>query len=120
MGAEGLAKAPNENRWKASGNCRATSLDPGRVATKYRLNLSERFGVVVDSMKKQIAWAVACMPGRISKSFQSTKVREMIWRWAFPMSPSLPEDRGLARSMVKNLAHWLVSFSRATASPSEA
>src|SRR3989338_8224659 len=103
MGAVALAKAPNENRWKASGSCRATSLDPGRRATKYRLNFSERDDdVAVDSTKKQIAWAMA---------------REMICREAFPMSH--PLFGGRERSTAKNPAVQLVIFSRATMSPSE-
>src|SRR3989338_5505276 len=117
-GAGALAKAPNENRWKASGSCRATSLDPGRRATKYRLNFSERDDdVAVDSTKKQIAWVVARTPGRISMSFQLAMAREMICRDAFPISH--PLFGGRERSTAKNPAVQLVIFSRATMSPSE-
>src|SRR3989338_1574701 len=117
-GAGALAKAPNENRWKASGSCRATSLDPGRRATKYRLNFSERDDdVAVDSTKKQIARVVARASGRISMSFQLAMAREMICREAFPMSHSL--FGGRERSMAKKPAVQLVIFSRVTMSPSE-
>lgn len=117
-GAGALAKAPNENRWKASGCCRATSLDPGRRATKYRLNFSESVDDAVDSMKKQIAWVAARTPGIISKSFQLSTEHEMILRCAFPMS-SFSLFGFEVRSIAKNPAELLSSFSRATLSPSE-